>query len=161
MSMVYCRGCAKEIHETAPSCPHCGCLQHSAAAAPPVPSTPTKESAENALNKKFHLTMMIAAAIAVLLLYTTKAIPLIGVATGLCFGASVRLFMIHKKNDFVGTKKLDWMLLAGFSTVAFILMLVKRYDFQGLVLIFVAVRSLVMYFKMYSEPAPVATDNKN
>lgn len=23
-SMVYCRGCGKEIHETARSCPHCG-----------------------------------------------------------------------------------------------------------------------------------------
>lgn len=23
-SMVYCRGCSKEIHETARSCPHCG-----------------------------------------------------------------------------------------------------------------------------------------
>lgn len=23
-SMVYCRGCGKEIHETAISCPHCG-----------------------------------------------------------------------------------------------------------------------------------------
>ncbi|MDF7826626.1 zinc ribbon domain-containing protein [Pontiellaceae bacterium B12227] len=24
MSMVFCRGCGKEIHETAPTCPHCG-----------------------------------------------------------------------------------------------------------------------------------------
>jgi TM2 domain-containing membrane protein YozV len=27
MEMVFCRGCAKEIHETAPSCPHCGYQQ--------------------------------------------------------------------------------------------------------------------------------------
>lgn len=27
MSMVFCRGCGKEIHETAPACPHCGALQ--------------------------------------------------------------------------------------------------------------------------------------
>ena len=27
MSMVFCRGCGKEIHETAPTCPHCGALQ--------------------------------------------------------------------------------------------------------------------------------------
>lgn len=26
--MVFCRGCGKEIHETAPSCPHCGAPQH-------------------------------------------------------------------------------------------------------------------------------------
>jgi hypothetical protein len=27
MAMVYCRGCAKEIHETAMTCPHCGATQ--------------------------------------------------------------------------------------------------------------------------------------
>jgi|JI6StandDraft_1071083.scaffolds.fasta_scaffold744731_1 hypothetical protein len=26
--MVFCRGCGKEIHETAVSCPHCGAVQH-------------------------------------------------------------------------------------------------------------------------------------
>lgn len=30
MAMVFCRGCGKEIHETAMSCPHCGCLQAAA-----------------------------------------------------------------------------------------------------------------------------------
>ena len=30
--MVFCRGCGKEIHETAVSCPHCGCQQTVAAA---------------------------------------------------------------------------------------------------------------------------------
>ncbi|MYM31908.1 NINE protein [Duganella sp. CY15W] len=27
MGMVFCRGCGKEIHETAPTCPHCGAPQ--------------------------------------------------------------------------------------------------------------------------------------
>jgi len=27
MAMVFCRGCAKEIHETAQVCPHCGAPQ--------------------------------------------------------------------------------------------------------------------------------------
>lgn len=27
MTMVFCRGCAKEIHETAPTCPQCGASQ--------------------------------------------------------------------------------------------------------------------------------------
>ena len=27
MGMVFCHGCAKEIHETAPACPFCGALQ--------------------------------------------------------------------------------------------------------------------------------------
>ena len=29
MTMVYCRGCGKEIHETAPTCPQCGFVQFS------------------------------------------------------------------------------------------------------------------------------------
>lgn len=28
MGMVYCRGCAKEIHESATTCPHCGAIQN-------------------------------------------------------------------------------------------------------------------------------------
>ena len=32
--MVFCRGCGKEIHETAPGCPHCGAPQF----IPPVSS---------------------------------------------------------------------------------------------------------------------------
>jgi hypothetical protein len=28
MGMVFCRGCGKEIHETAPTCPHCGAPQN-------------------------------------------------------------------------------------------------------------------------------------
>lgn len=27
MSMVHCRGCGKQIHESAPTCPHCGAPQ--------------------------------------------------------------------------------------------------------------------------------------
>jgi len=29
MAMVFCRGCGKEIHETAAACPHCGAMQRS------------------------------------------------------------------------------------------------------------------------------------
>ncbi|RLU11206.1 hypothetical protein CS078_07165 [Pseudomonas prosekii] len=36
MTMVFCRACAKEIHETAPSCPQCGAIQPFAAAATSV-----------------------------------------------------------------------------------------------------------------------------
>jgi FtsH-binding integral membrane protein len=32
MSMIFCRGCGKSIHETALSCPHCGGLQAASAA---------------------------------------------------------------------------------------------------------------------------------
>ena len=30
MSMVFCRGCGKEIHSSAPVCPHCGAPQQAA-----------------------------------------------------------------------------------------------------------------------------------
>lgn len=33
MSMVFCRGCGKEIHETAATCPHCGAQQRVTASA--------------------------------------------------------------------------------------------------------------------------------
>lgn len=31
MAMVFCRGCGKEIHESASACPHCGAAQRSGA----------------------------------------------------------------------------------------------------------------------------------
>lgn len=34
MSMIFCRGCGKEIHETAVTCPHCGAPQFNASADP-------------------------------------------------------------------------------------------------------------------------------
>ncbi|CAM3769068.1 hypothetical protein D3C76_741290 [compost metagenome] len=36
MAMVFCRGCAKEIHETAPSCPQCGAPQYLPATSQPA-----------------------------------------------------------------------------------------------------------------------------
>lgn len=33
MGMVYCRGCGKEIHDSATTCPHCGAVQRVPAAA--------------------------------------------------------------------------------------------------------------------------------
>lgn len=36
MGMVFCRGCAKEIHETATSCPQCGAAQSSVVRAAPT-----------------------------------------------------------------------------------------------------------------------------
>jgi uncharacterized membrane protein YhhN len=41
MAMVYCRGCGKEIHETAPMCPHCGFVQMPTTSAMEVQSAKT------------------------------------------------------------------------------------------------------------------------
>lgn len=153
MNMVFCRGCAKQIHETAPSCPHCGAVQSFKPTQSYATDTslPNKQTSAGSLNKKFHITLIVAAAIGTVLLYTTQAFPLIGMATGISFGMSVRLFIAHRGSNFIRTNKIDWMLLLGFSIVALILMMASVYDFQALALIFVAVRALIMYFKIYSE----------
>lgn len=39
--MVFCRGCGKEIHETAPFCPHCGAPQVQAQTASPMAGKPS------------------------------------------------------------------------------------------------------------------------
>ena len=33
MAMVYCRGCAKQLHDSAPACPQCGALQFASSTA--------------------------------------------------------------------------------------------------------------------------------
>lgn len=40
MAMVFCRACAKEIHETAPTCPQCGATQQVAVTATNVVGSP-------------------------------------------------------------------------------------------------------------------------
>lgn len=150
-NMVFCRGCAKEIHESAISCPACGCIQHPANTEKTTASVYRTISLKDDPNTKFHLALILSASIAVVLLYATMAIPFIGIATGLSFGLSARLYAAHQKNQFAGTKKLDWVLLASFSGIAFILMLAGAYDIQAPVLVFVAVRALMMYFTMNTE----------
>lgn len=44
MSMVFCRGCGKEIHETAPTCPSCGAPQSA-----PKPQSSTTAAPSNEL----------------------------------------------------------------------------------------------------------------
>lgn len=97
-----------------------------------------------AVAKKFQLVLIIASALGVLLLYTTKAFPLIGAATGVSFGLSVRLYFMHKQNGFAGTKQLDWVLLSVLSAAAFVLMFIEKYDFQAVCLIVVFIRSLLI-----------------
>ncbi|WP_194788207.1 DUF4190 domain-containing protein [Pseudomonas sp. UFMG81] len=36
MAMVYCRGCARQLHETAPTCPQCGAPQHATSSTKPA-----------------------------------------------------------------------------------------------------------------------------
>jgi TM2 domain-containing membrane protein YozV/type II secretory pathway pseudopilin PulG len=50
MSMVFCRGCGKEIHESAPACPHCGAPQ---ALATPTPAAKLKSQTVAALLSAF------------------------------------------------------------------------------------------------------------
>lgn len=154
-AMLFCRGCGRQIHKSAPTCPHCGCVQHSVKAAPPNQTYLKEKAGKSDLTKSFHITLIAAAATAVVLLYTTRAFPLIGLATGITFGLSLRLFFIHNKNNFLGTQKVNWILLAVFSTLAFLFHLFSNgnYNIQALFLIFVAVRSLMLYFIIYKDNA--------
>ena len=76
-------------------------------------------------NKKFHIASMAVPVMTIILLYSTNAEMLIGLATGVTLGLSLRLMLAHKKNGFVGTSKLDWGLLADFGSLAMVLMLAQ------------------------------------
>lgn len=57
MSMVFCRGCGKEIHETAPTCPNCGAPQSAPKPQPPITTAPSNEleSISDPWKRKFEL----------------------------------------------------------------------------------------------------------
>ncbi len=167
MNMVfYCRGCGKQIHETAVACPECGAPQQplaSTAAAANVSNPGVSiETPSDSFNKKLHIAMVAAAGIGVVLIYTTLAFALIGAAAGACFVLSVRLYLAHQKNGFAGSSRVNWILVSGGAGLALLCMLAGSYNAQGLILIFVGVRSLLMYFSIYSQQAvaipPAKTD---
>lgn len=170
--MPFCSKCGAEVLSTAQFCSSCGNTVAQTTTTPPMAHTETPPQSQPSipqtatqiqpteknlvvtktysLDQKLHIFLISIASIAVLLLYTTFNFALIGIATGICFGLSLRLFFSHKKNDFKGTNKLDWILLAAFSTAALVLMLAGVYNIQAFILIFVAVRSFMIYLKMNS-----------
>lgn len=105
------------------------------------------------LNKKLHMALVVLPVVTIVLLYTTTAEALIIVATGATLGLTLRLWLAHKKNSFVGTSKLDWGLLAGFMAVAVVMTLAAAYTYLPFPLAFVAVRALIVYFKIYGTKA--------
>jgi hypothetical protein len=151
--MVFCRGCGKQIHDSALACPDCGASQA------PVGSTASGPKPASSFEQKLHITMLVSAALAVALLYTTFAIWLISIASGVCLGLSWRLFVLHKRAGYHATRRSDWILLMVLAGIAFALILASEYTFQGLVLIVFGVRALIMYFSIHSprRPAPSAT----
>jgi hypothetical protein len=144
--MVFCSKCGAQVLTDAKFCGSCG----AAVATSTQPASNNPVEATNSLDRKLHVVLTSAASVAVVLLYTTFNFGLIGLATGVTFGICVRLFFSHKKNGFKETSQLDWILLTVGSTIAFILMFTQDYQIQALLLIFVAVRSLIMYLKMSS-----------
>lgn len=154
MTMVFCRGCAKEIHEKAQNCPHCGFQQLSIQqVVTPQTSSPRTSLSTNDSTRKFHLTLVVTATIAVILLYATMAIPFVFITTGLCLGLCIRLYLIHNVQQFKDTKKLDWALLLCASGLAFVLMFLDYFHYQAPLLVFVAIRGLILYFSIYSNKA--------
>lgn len=114
----------------------------------------------NAVNKNFHIALIAVAGLAALLVYTTMDVLIVGLATGVTLGLSIRLYRAHQKADFAGTKKLDWVLLVVFSGLAFALMLFGDYLIQAVLLIVVAVRALIVYFYLYDPTATTVTNSK-
>lgn len=168
MNMVYCRGCAAQIHETALTCPQCGTSQQVSATTSvgaPAASVPgldaavspaTTAVAAGSFMQKLHIALIASAALGAVLIFTTLAFALIGACAGVAVVASIRLFLAHKKNSFQGSSQLNWALLMGGSVLALLCMLGTFYYAMGLILIFVGVRSLLMYFSVYSKPATAA-----
>ena len=105
----------------------------------------------NQSNKNFHIALIAISLLTVVLLYFTRSTSIISITTGACAGLSIRLFVLHKKESFAGTKELDWLLLLLFSAASLICYFMGLYVVQGPLLIFVGIRSLIMFFKMYGE----------
>jgi len=169
MNMVYCRGCGKQIHETALACPECGAPQQASVTAPSVVATAQSVSAPGVAGtpeatavaagsfmQKLHIALIASAGLGTVLIFTTLAFALIGACAGVAVVASIRLFLAHKKNGFQGSSQLNWALVMGGSILALLCMLGTFYYAMGLILIFVGVRSLLMYFTIYSKPASAA-----
>lgn len=157
--MAFCSSCGTQALPQATFCGSCGSSLSSTTSAagvaqpsPTVHAAPQPESATS-LDQKLHITLIVAAALGVLLIFTTYNLALIGACTGVSFGLSVRLFFSNKKRNFTDTKKLDWILLTIASTLALVLMMAEAYTIQGFLLIFVAVRALMMYFATSSRKA--------
>jgi hypothetical protein len=101
-------------------------------------------------DKKMHIVLIAAAGVGAILIFTTWYLALIGACSGASLVLSIRLYLTHKKTDFVGTNKLDWILLMVATGLAVIMQFAGAYDIQGCLLIFVAVRSLMMFLKSTS-----------
>jgi len=114
----------------------------------------------DSLNKKFLIGLIAVAGIGALLLYVTVDSLLTGATTGLSLGLSVRLFMAHKKNGFIGAKKLDWILLMVLSGIACALMVLGDPLTQAILLMIVAVRAIILYFTIYDQEATAITQIK-
>ncbi len=169
MDTFYCRGCGRKIQETALACPECGTPQQASITEPsagaPAASVSGSDAAVNpaaaavaagSFMQKLHIALIASAGLGTVLIFTTLAFALIGACAGVAVVASIRLFLAHKKNAFHGSSQLNWTLVLGGSILALLCMLGTFYYAMGLILIFVGVRSLLMYFSIYSKPATAA-----
>ena len=91
-----CPKCGANSPTGVDACQFCGSPMTVAPAAE-VPAAPQQQAGGlNPMDKNLHLTLIIAAGVGVLLLYTSFQITLIGLATGVACGLSWRLFGVQR-----------------------------------------------------------------
>lgn len=149
LDAAFCGSCGASLAAPASPPPGPGVAVAMAPAATPTPAStaPTPTSASGtSFDQKLHITLIASAGLGVLLIFTTYLIALIGACSGAAFVLSIRLYLRSKQNNFAETGKLDWILVMIAAGLALIFMFAEAYAIQGFLLIFVAVRALMMYF---------------
>jgi hypothetical protein len=145
--VAFCSSCGTQAVAEAAFCGSCG---NAIAGGVPHAGSPSGVPKTMSFEKKLHIVLIAAAGLGALLSFTTWYLGFIAACNGAAIALSVRLFLTHKKTNFAGTNKLDWILLMVATGLAMIMQFAEAYDFQGCLLIFASVRSLMMFLKSTS-----------
>jgi len=130
MSMVFCRGCAKQIHESAVSCPGCGATQSGGSATAALPDSggnPYLKAWKNyatvqgrARRKDYWLFVLINALISVAIAMVDRATgldPLLGLVYNLAIMIPSITYGVRRLHD---TDRSGWWLLLPIVNLVFL-----------------------------------------
>ena len=151
MNMVFCRGCGKQIHETAPSCPACGALQNLPAGTAPV-ATMSPLWANDLNLKLYYLGIAFLGVLNILLMYLTRANQLFAFILGLCGLLVGKAYFFHKKQGFVSQTHAQNLLLVGLTAVAFVLICLGYYRTASWALVGMTTSALISLVELVKQP---------